>query len=145
MPELNWPPPGFPIVQGDYLLTDTWMLHLPEPFARRIEEGSLVLWRPGLTLWLAAWGNDRNESRAERVHSAKNGAAARRFDEREQSAKGVTCFGYRLRDENDDGLVESINALVFAENGHLQLSVYFDDLSDEAEGWQIVESVRLRT
>ncbi|MBX7166829.1 MAG: hypothetical protein K1X74_10850 [Pirellulales bacterium] len=145
MPERIWPPPGFPIVQGDYPLTDTWMLHLPEPFARRIEERSLVLWRPGLTLWLAAWDNNHNKSQADRASSAKSRASVLRFDEREQSANGVTRFGYRLHDANADGPVESINALFFADEGHLQLSVYFDDVSDEAEGWQIVESVRLRT
>jgi hypothetical protein len=63
----KWPPPGFPIVEGDYALTARWSLYLPEKFARRLEDGSLVLWRHGLTIWLAAWNNDRAESQAQRL------------------------------------------------------------------------------
>ena len=50
MPKKKWPPPEFPIVEGDHLLTETWAIHLPDEFARRIEDGDLVSWRPGLTL-----------------------------------------------------------------------------------------------
>ena len=42
-----WPPPGFPVVQGDHALTATWRMHLPQPFARRVEDGQLDLWRRG--------------------------------------------------------------------------------------------------
>jgi hypothetical protein len=59
MAKKKWPPPGFPLVSGDYALTEEWAIHLPEKFARRVEEGNLVLWRPGLTIWLAAWGNTK--------------------------------------------------------------------------------------
>jgi hypothetical protein len=76
----NWPPPGFPLVQGDHALTATWKIHLPEQFARRVAEGSLVLWRPGTTIWLTVWGNDNNETQAQRLASIKEDpSAGRRF------------------------------------------------------------------
>jgi hypothetical protein len=37
-------------VEGHYVLDATWSMHLPERFACRVEDGSLVLWRPGLTI-----------------------------------------------------------------------------------------------
>ena len=143
MPAKKWPPPGFPLVQGDHQLTATWMLHLPEQFARRIEDGSLVLWRPGLTVWLAAWGNN-NESQSERLARAKRRSSPDRFAERESTSGGVTRFSYRLREEGDDESVESINSFAFADDGDLNLAVYFDDPADEAEAWRIVESVAVR-
>jgi hypothetical protein len=128
-------------VEGDHALTATWSLHLPGKFARRVEDGSLVLWRPGLTVWLAAWNNDHGESRPERLAWIKESASPARFDERESNFGGVTRFSYRLRDENEDGPVESLCAYFLNDDGHLQMSVYFDDLTDEAAARQLVDSV----
>jgi hypothetical protein len=144
MPAKKWPPPGFPLVQGDYALTATWAIHLPEQFARRIEEGSLVLWRPGLTVWLMAWGNDHGESQARRLTRIKEAASPARFAERENSANDITRFSFRLHDENDDGPVESLYAFVINNEGHLQIAVYFDDPADEAKARLLVDSVAHR-
>jgi hypothetical protein len=143
-PRKKWPPPGFPVVQGDHALTATWSIHLPQPFARRVEDGSLVLWRPGLTIWLSAWNNDHGESQAKRLASIKKAAAKNRFAEHQVKANSLTRYSYRLRDENDDGPVESLNAFVISEGGHLHLAVYFDDLADEARARQLVDSVTER-
>jgi hypothetical protein len=144
MPAKKWPPPGFPLVEGDHALTATWSIHLPEQFARRIEDGSLVLWRPGLTLWLAAWGNDSNQTQAQRLAWIKDEASPAGFDVRESVPGGVTRFSYRLRDQSEDGPVESLNAYVIGDDGHLQLSVYFDDAADAAMAQRLVDSVAVR-
>jgi hypothetical protein len=144
MPAKKWPPPGFPLVQGDYMLTTSWSIHLTAQFARRVENGSLVLWRPGLTIWLAAWGNDSCQTQAERLAWIKDEASPDRFDVRESAGRGITRFSYRLRDENEDGPVESLNGYVIGDDGHLQLSVYFDDEADAVEAQQLVDSVALQ-
>jgi hypothetical protein len=144
MTRKKWPPPGFPIVEGDYALTDTWAIHLPEQFARRVEDGDLVLWRPGLTIWLAAWGNDKGESQANRLKRIKEDASADRFADRESKAKNLTRFSYRLREDNNDGAVDAVYGFVLNDDGHLQLAVYFDDPSDEVKARQLVDSVTER-
>jgi hypothetical protein len=136
-----WPPPGFPIVEGDQLLTETWRIHLPAKFTRRQEEESLVFWRPGLTIWLTAWNNDRDESQAQRLRRIKEIASPRRFAEHESTDGTLTRFSYRLRDESDDGPVEAVYGYVLGDNGDLQLSVYFDDPADETMARRIVDSV----
>jgi hypothetical protein len=143
MTRSEWPPPGFPLVQGDYALTDMWSIHLPAPFARRIEDGALALWRPDLTIWLVAWNNDNNQPQSHRLAWIRKTASPSRFSERESVADGLTRFSYRLREENEEGTVDSLNAYVIADDGHLQLSVYFDDADDEAKARQLVDSVRL--
>jgi hypothetical protein len=140
----RWPPPGFPIVEGRYALTADWSIQLPDRFARRVEDGSLVLWRPGLTVWLAAWGNDHQASRQDRLAWVKREASPRRYAEDESEADGVTRYSYRLRDENDDGPVESVAGYVFSDDGHLQLAVYFDDPNHEGTARRIVDSVERR-
>lgn len=144
MSDKNWPPPGFPLVEGDYALTATWSIHLPEQYARRVEDGQLVLWRPGLTIWLIVWCNDNNETQATRLHWIKDEASPANFDARESTDGRTTRFSYRLRDENEDGPVESLNAYVIGDNEHLQLSVYFDDVADATKARRLVDSVALR-
>jgi hypothetical protein len=125
-------------------LTATWSIRLPEQFARRVEDGDLVLWRPGLTIWLAVWGNDNCETQAARLDWIKREASPARFDARESVRGGVTRFSYRLCDENEDGPVESLSAYVINDDGHLQLSVYFDDAADASKAQQLVDSVAIR-
>ena len=40
--------------------------------------------------------------------------------------------------------VESLSAFVISDDGHLQLSVYLDDLADAATAQQMVDSAALR-
>jgi hypothetical protein len=143
-PAKKWPPPGFPLVEGDHALTETWSIHLPEPFARRVEEGSLVLWRPGLTIWLTAWDNDHGESQGKRLAWIKKTASKDRFDEHETEANNVTRYRYRLHDDNQGGPVESLNAFALNDDGHLQMAVYFDDPADEVKAQRLVDSVTAR-
>jgi hypothetical protein len=135
----KWPPPGFPIVEGDHALTAKWAVRLPEPFARRVEDGSPCLWRPGLTIWVAAWNNDRRQSQAERLRWVKEAASPDRFAESEASADGLTRYRYRLRDESEDGPAESVNGYVIADDGHLQLGIYFDDPADAERALKLVD------
>ena len=144
MAKKKWPPPGYPLVEGEHLLTATWSIRLPGQFARRIEDGSLVLWRPGLTLWLVAWNNDHGQSQAEGLARVKRSASKQRVAEQELAAEGVTRFSYRLLDESEAGPVESLYGFVFADDGHLQLSIYFDDPADERVARELVESATLR-
>lgn len=135
-----WPPPGFPLVEGPHALTKSWSLVLPAPYARRIEDGALVLWRPGITLWINAWNNDKGESQAARLAHFKAVASADARDLAEEQRGGCTRLSYRL---TEDG-VETITALVFSDAGHLQMSVYFDHEGDAPTAAQIVRSVASR-
>lgn len=141
VPTKKWPPPGFPVVEGDHPLTTTWSIHLPKRFARRVEDGQLVLWRPGLTIWLTAWNNDYGESQANRLAALKKAASPERFADQETEARSLTRYSYRLRDENEDGPVESLYGFVISDDGHLQIAIYFDNPTDEAEARHLVESV----
>ena len=136
-----WPPPGFPIVEGDQQVSDTWRIHLPTQFTRRVEDGQLVFWRPGLTIWLSGWNNERGESQAARLRRIKDIASPRRYAERESTDGGLTRFSYRLRDDSDDGPVESVYGYILGDKDELHLSIYFDDPADEAVARRIVDSV----
>ncbi len=133
----KWPPPGFPIVQGEHALTSSWSITLPSPFARRIEDGSLVLWRPGLTLWILAFNNTHRESQAERLAITKDIMSPNATSVREDSAGGLTRLTYRLL---EDG-VKTVTTIVIGDAGHVQASIYFDEEEDAAMAMHIAQSL----
>ena len=143
-PKKKWPPPGFPLVKGKHALNATWTIHLPGEFARRVEDGSLVLWRPGLTIWLAIWNNDNGEPQAKRLASIKKSASKQRHSDQEDVTKSETRYSYRLRDESEDGPVESLSAFIITDEEHLQVAVYFDDPGDEKIAMRLVDSITHR-
>ena len=122
--------PRFPIVEGRYHLTDTWSVELPDKFNRRVEDGDLVLWRPGMTIFIAIWNNDRSESVAERSAWLRADTAPGAYDVVEEDLGTWRRFAYRLREESDDNRVPALYAFSIVEDSHVQLAVYFDEEHD---------------
>lgn len=133
----KWPPPGFPIVEGRHGLTKNWMLVLPDKYARRVEDGSLVLWRPGITLWINAWSNDRGESRDARLAAMTSDISADARDIQKTTADGVLRYSYFLTEEGQAALY----AFAFSDPGQLQIAIYFDDPTDAQTARGIVDSI----
>jgi hypothetical protein len=72
---------AFPTVDGHYALTASWGIDLPPgTFKRRVEEGAIVLWRPGLTAWIQVGSNDRDEAPEVRAEKLRNGCSPQAFD-----------------------------------------------------------------
>jgi hypothetical protein len=117
---------GFPVVTGNYQLTPEWSLALPLKFNRRIEDGALILWRPGVTLYFNAWHNNHNESIGARLAKLKSDTSPDAFEPHEQRAGPAQQFSYRLI---EDG-VNALYGFVVANSGHLQVAIYFDNESD---------------
>ncbi len=134
--------PAFPIVSGEYQLTVEWRTQLPEAFNRRVEDGDLVLWRPGLTLFLVVWNNDESETQSERLEWLRGDLAQEATDVRVESAQGITRLTYRLAEPSDDDRRPALYAFVIGEGGHVQLAAYFDDEADLAVSLAVVEGLR---
>lgn len=133
--------PEFPIVTGKYPLTSSWVVFLPLKFNRRIKDGSLALWRPGITLYFNVWNNDHNNSIDTRLAQLKTDISPNAFELREQQADSVRRFSYRLI-END---VSALYGFVVANDGHLQIAVYLNDESDVDLARSIFSSVTVKT
>jgi hypothetical protein len=118
--------PDFPVVTGDYKLSSTWSLCLPLKFNRRVEDGSLILWRPGITVYFNIWNNDHNQSIDARLAELRSSISANAYEFQEQPNGSVRQFSYRLVENG----VNVLYGFVIADDGHLQVAVYFDDESD---------------
>ncbi len=135
--------PDYPIIEGNYKITKTWSIVLPEKFNKRFENDSLVIWHPGFTMWIIAWNNDKRESYDERIAFIKKYITKNAYKIDEKIGKNLARFSYCLdekrRDENR--IVYSYNAFVFDENGHIQISIYYDDKSDFQKAHGIFMSI----
>lgn len=135
--------PSFPIVEGVYRLTEKWSITLPGPFNRRIEDGDLVLWRPGLTMWIAVWGNDERETTSARLEWLRGDASEEAYDFLEEEDGGLLRFSYRLAEESEDDRADALYCFAIADESHVQMAVYFDreqDLETAQALWRSLRS-----
>lgn len=134
--------PDYPVVSGDYRLTDDWTATLPFEMNKRIEDGCLVVWRPGFTVWIIVWGNDKNQSAAERLEEVKGRADGAATEIAVELKPVPARLSYRLIEEHGRGLVNGFYGFAFKPEGHVQLAVYFDQESDVEYAFRLHRSLR---
>ena len=138
--------PDYPIVTGKYQMTDEWTVMLPEEFNRRVEEGSLVLWKPALTFWITIWGNDTDASTDERLVSILETASDLRTDQQIERAGDIVRLTYELPETDTSrpqAVYKSISGYVISAPGHVQISAYFDTPSARTLGYEVIHSIRM--
>ena len=136
--------PDFPIVSDKYQMTEMWSVVLPGEFNRRIEDGDLVIWRPGITIWTAIWGNDNNLAADKRLIELKQDISDEAFDLKEDLAGSVLRFRYRLIEDSDDDRVPAYYCYAIGNSGDVQMAIYFDDESDLSVAENIWKSIEER-
>jgi hypothetical protein len=137
--------PDYPVVTGDLQITTNWRVTLPDRFNRRIEDDSLVLWRPGLTFWAIAWNNDDGSSMEDRLASILEGADPDRDAEQVERTPSLIRITYELSEEDpsrEPSTYESISGYVLSEAGELQLSAYFDTPAARTIAYQVIHSAQ---
>ena len=135
--------PEYPVVEGDVHLTPDWLLVLDQPHNKRIEDGSLVLWRPAFTIWINIYGNDNEVPAESRLNWIKSESSPDAYDAASERDGCCYRYAYRLTEDRQTETVHSYNGYVIAPNGHVQISIYFNDPNDFGTAASVVESVRL--
>ena len=133
--------PEFPVVDGTYQMTKEWSIKLNEPYNRRIEEGSLVLWRPGFTVWVNVWNNDNNETVSERASWLKKDILKEAFDLEESKDGEITRIGYRINEKRPESTVYAFYGFAINASGHVQISMYFDTEKDLSVAKSMLKSL----
>lgn len=133
--------PDFPVVEGQYQMTKEWSVTLPDKFNRRFEDKDLVLWRPGLTVWVSVWGNDKNESKEGRLKRIKSDISPQAFDI-ETTPKGeILRLRYRLKEGKEQGAVPAYYCFAVGVTGHVQMAIYLDNEKDSKSAQSICGSL----
>lgn len=130
--------PEYPIVEGDYRVTAEWMITLPAPCNRRIEEGSMVIWRPGFTVHLVAWDNTPGDSISDRVEHLLASISPEAENLRRTDEPNLTRVSYLL---NED--VASLATFAVSETSQILASIYFEDQPGRIAAEEIAGSIRL--
>jgi hypothetical protein len=139
--------PDFPVVTGNVVMTKGWRINLPEGFNRRIEDGSLVLWRPELTFWINVWNNDAKASVDELLTRLRGQAHPDRRDEQLERSDALVRLTYALAEadeaaEGEEPAANSINGFIIAAAGYVQISAYYDSAPARALADEVIRSVR---
>ena len=122
--------PDFPVISGEYQMTKEWRVNLPGDFNRRVEDGDLVIWRPGFTMWISAWGNDDNKTQQQRLSWIKEDISENAFDLIELNENNLLKISYRLNEESDDERVAAYYCFAVSNSGYVQMAIYFDSKDD---------------
>ena len=131
--------PDFPVVSGDYLMTKGWRVALPEQFNRRIEDGSLVLWRPELTFWINVWQGERVVSIDEVLERLLAGASAERTEEQVERTAAMNRLTYELAEDEPDS--NSVNSYVIVPSGYVQVAACYDSPQARVLAYEVIKSI----
>jgi len=133
--------PDFPIVEGNYQMTSDWSVTLDQKYNRRIEDGSLVLWRPGFTIWTVIWNLEEDESPLERYNSLRSDISDDAFDIVEET-EPLLRFSYRMTEGSAENRVSAFYCFAVSSESHVQMAIYFDEETDIENALAIWRSLK---
>ncbi len=133
--------PKFPVIEGKYQLTDNWAVTLAQKHNRRFEEGSLVIWRPGFTIWTTVWNLKEGEKPEALLKRLKEDISKDATDVVESGEGMPLRLSYRLKEESDDDRQPAFYGIAVSSSGHVQISIYFDDPKDLKNAQEIFASL----
>ena len=139
--------PDYPVVQGRYQMTGEWSVDLPSKFNRRFEEGSLVFWRPGFTIWTNIYGSDNSLGAEERLQGIRDDSSPNSFDELTEFDSNIARYSYRLSEDGSDGRLPAFYCFAVADSGYVMMAIYFDrvdDIDDALKIWRSISKIEER-
>ena len=166
-PEESDAPAGVQVVRGLFPIGDGWSIFLPTPFRQRVDAwkglgaaGSLparesrdplgvlekmnprvVLWRPGLTLFVESRGT-RGAIREAREAEHNASIPERAFDRAREDRDDLTLLSFRYRPEDSDAMAPVYVACLVGASGDVEVSCYFDREDELPAAIGIVRTVR---
>lgn len=116
-----------PVTAGRVHATRTWSFEILSRMLRRVDDGSLVIWRPGFTIWLNAYGADLPiQARLENVLQTKSPEATDL--QQAETPDGWTKLRYSLTEESPDAPPQrSVSLFGFSAGNEIHMSIYYDD------------------
>lgn len=131
----------FPVVSGDYRLSEDWAVTLPAEMNKRTEGEHLVLWRPGFTVWMSQRKNCYGESIRERLLRLQSDTGPDAFNVAVQADGTPARYTYRLKADRDECSVYALYGFALKENGHLQVAIDVEREADIADAESLFNSL----
>lgn len=122
-------------------LNERWTIGIDASFQKREENGSLVYWRPGSTIWIDVWNT--SIGRGEAVEGMKQQASADRKELYEQDDGTILRYGYSLVEQQGASRRYAIYGLTATQGELVQMAVYVDRPEDQAWAAKVAQSLRI--
>lgn len=138
------PKPGvifmYPVNEGTVQITKSWSFDASTLMMRRYDRGSLVIWRPGFTIWLNTYsaGNLPNDARVGKILETMSPENENLL---QVTQDGVSKIRYHLEENVDGQLQKSFYIFGIAGNQDIHLTIYYDDPSHKIEVEKIWNSL----
>lgn len=123
-------------------ISEEWWIGIDDSYRTRVDDGSLVIWRPERTIWINIWKDNDGRTVRERLNGWTGDRHARATDLFEQEDHGLLRFGYLLEEaEESGGQRLGVYSFTVSESSTVQMACYFD--LEEDLGWATAVSKSL--
>jgi len=129
-----------PVVAGTVLVPQCWRFDISGRMFRRIDGGSLVLWRPGLTIWMDVY-TANNQSIEERVNGILSIKSEKAADLQRRDEEDMVKLRYSLTETVADKELHGVYLFGFTAEEELHLAVYYTSEADRREIEKIWETL----
>ncbi len=127
-----------PVTAGSFHVSESWSFMLSSRMLRRVEEGCLVLWHPGLTIWLSAYTDGQFHAAEDRLARIRTNISPFSRAPEQTNEGGLVKFRYFLSETSETGNEQACcYCFALTDNEELHLAVYYDGPDFEPEIDQI--------
>jgi hypothetical protein len=117
-----------PIDAGRIAATGNWSFEVTSRMLRRLDEESLVIWKPEFTIWLNAYTSD-GKPISERLSGILGIKSQDAYDLQQEEKDGLLKLRYRLKETTEGKEQDSAYIIGLTDSHEIHMSIYFD--SDE--------------
>ena len=111
-----------PVDKGIVQIGKNWSFEVSSRMVRRIEDNSLVIWKPGFTIWLNIF-TPKNISKTERLDTILKAKSDMSQDLQQEDSENMSKIRYQLNEDGQD----SINIFGFTATSQIHMSIYYDN------------------
>lgn len=129
-----------PVDPGAIEIGNNWGFNINSRMLKRIDQGSLVIWRPGLTIWLNSYDTN-NVSIEERLNNIKTTASPNKSDYLETQEGELYKIRYSLKEVINGQEQYAVYLFALVAHQELHITLYFDAVEDLNEIEQIWKTI----
>lgn len=120
-------------------ISEDWWISIDDTYKTRVDDGSLVFWRPERTVWINIWKDNDGRSGRERLAEWVRDRHASAADLYQTEDNGLLRFGYLLEEPEDEGGERlGVYSYTVGASSTVQMACYFDLKEDQ--DWAVAVS-----